>query len=144
MRLSRLLLLTLALAMSACAPPAPSSGDNSLTNTRWLLVSFGAPGAESQVVEGTSVTLEFGADGQAGGSGGCNSYGGAYQVQGNTLTFGELTSTLRACVDERGMQQETDYFEALQSAGTFELTGNQLAIAYDAGRGVLSFVKASN
>ncbi|HLF26931.1 MAG TPA: META domain-containing protein [Anaerolineae bacterium] len=151
MRFSRVLLVAIVLTISACGPtgaattptlmptqppsnPQPPGDTNSLANTHWMLESFGALGAETPVVEGSSVTLEFGADGQAGGSGGCNSYGGPYQVQGDTLTFGEITSTLRACEDESIMQQEAEYFEALRSASTFELTGGNLTIFYGDGQ----------
>jgi heat shock protein HslJ len=82
------------------------------------------------------------ADGQFGGFGGCNSYGGAYEITGNQLSFHDINSTLKACVDEQVMQQEQDYFEALKSAGTFEVEGNYLTIAFNNGQGVLEFEKA--
>jgi heat shock protein HslJ len=156
MRVEKLLLLTIVLMLSACAPAAtevttptveptgPSSDENSLANTQWTLVSFGIADAENPIVEGSAITLEFKADGQAGGSGGCNSYGGAYQVQGNTLSFSQINSTLMACADEKMMQQEQQYFQALESAGQFELTDDHLTISYNNGQAVLNFVKASS
>jgi heat shock protein HslJ len=102
---------------------------------------MGTAGAETPVIEGSTVTLEFQTDGQAGGSAGCNSYGGGYQVQGDTLSFDQLNSTLMACVDEAMMQQETEYFQALQSTGRFELADNQLTIWYDGGQSALNFRK---
>jgi heat shock protein HslJ len=120
----------------------PGAGD-ALANTRWRLVSFGEPGAETPVVAGSTVTLEFEADGRVGGSGGCNSYGGQYQVQDGAVSFGELVSTLMACTDERLMQQEQQYLAALQSAGQFELAGRRLTIRYAGGRGALNFEVAA-
>ncbi|MGH2523598.1 MAG: META domain-containing protein [Anaerolineales bacterium] len=137
--------LMLAACAPAATPPAASSTDlppvpaNALAGTAWNLVSFGAPGAETPVVEGSTVTLEFQADGQATGSGGCNSYGGAYQAQDGALSFSAIASTKMACADEGMMQQEQRYFEALQSASGYELTGDQLAITY--ADGVLNFVR---
>lgn len=122
-----------------------SSTDNTATdnlaNTQWVLTSFGATGTESEVVGESAVTLEFSSDGQAGGSGGCNSYGGSYTVEGNTITFGEIASTLMACADPALMDQETQYFAALQTASTYEIDGDTLTITYDGG--VLTFSRAT-
>lgn len=127
-------------AAQATVTPDSEAG---LANSQWRLVSFGAPGAETPVIEGSTVTLEFGAGSQAGGSGGCNSYGGEYQVQGGALSVSQIVSTLMACVDERVTQQEQQYFQALEAAGRFELAADQLTIWYDDGQGVLNFVRAS-
>jgi len=134
--------LTPAAGTPVVSPQAPGAGDT-LANTRWRLVSFGEPGDETPVVAGSTVTLEFEANGQVGGSGGCNSYGGKYQVQDGTISFGEIVSTLMACTDERVMQQEQQYLGALQSAGQFELAGQRLTIQYNGGRGVLNFEPAA-
>lgn len=128
-------------ALSGTATALPGGQDN-LVNTRWLLESFGPAGAEQPLVVGSTITLEFEADGQAGGDGGCNSYGGRYEVQDRTLTIEEIVSTLRACADQRVTDQEQAYLQALQSAGEFELTDDQLKIWYDDGQGVLNFTRA--
>lgn len=134
-----------AAAVTPAAAQATVTPDNQagLVNSQWRLVSFGAPGAETPVIEGSTVTLSFGAGNQVGGSGGCNSYGGQYQVQDGTLSFSQIVSTLMACADEGVTRQEQQYFQALEAAGRFELTGDQLMIWYDAGQGVLNFVAAS-
>ncbi|MCI0576435.1 MAG: META domain-containing protein [Chloroflexi bacterium] len=127
------------------SPPfsAETGGEGDLANTQWSLVSMGAPGAEAPVVAGSTITLAFEAAGQATGSGGCNSYGGEYRVEGNTLSFSNVASTLMACLDEAVMAQEAQYFQALETAGEFELAGDTLAIWYDGGQGVLNFARAS-
>jgi heat shock protein HslJ len=122
---------------SRCYYPAPE--DNSLANTRWMLESFGLAGAETPIIEGTAVTLQFDVNGQADGSGGCNSFGTTYQVQNSTLTVGEITSTLMACADEGVTEQEQVYLQALQSAQSFTQTENNLTIQYDNGQGNLNF-----
>jgi uncharacterized protein (TIGR02246 family) len=142
-----IILLTQTCGLLAAQTPAPAraespSGENRLANTQWRLASFGRSGSESPAVEGTSVTLEFGADGRAGGSGGCNSYRGNYQVRNDRLSFGQIISTKKACVDERANQQERRYFQALGSAARFELTDGRLVIFHDGERGALNFVTA--
>jgi heat shock protein HslJ/photosystem II stability/assembly factor-like uncharacterized protein len=122
-------------------PPAVAEGQDPLAGSEWGLVSFGPAGGEVGVVEGTQVTLSFDMAGNAGGNSGCNAYGTEYEVQGNQLTFGEIASTLRACVDDRVMDQEAGYLAALGSADSFELAEERLAIGYDGGRGTLDFVR---
>lgn len=92
-------------------------------------------------MEGSNVTL-LAADGRFGGSGGCNSYGGAYEINGDQLSLHDINSTLIACIDGKITQQEQRYFEALQSTKTFEIKGNRLTITYDSGKDVLEFEKA--
>jgi heat shock protein HslJ len=110
----------------------------SLENTHWNLVTFGPAGAGVPLVEGSTITLLL-ADGQAGGMGGCNSYGGTYEVENGNISFHEITSTLRACADQRVTEQEQRYFQTLETAESFELEGNLLRITYDNGAGMLVF-----
>jgi heat shock protein HslJ len=127
---------------AAATTPAATGGvteSDPLVNTSWQLTTFGPAGAETPVVADSTVTLEFSADGTAGGNTGCNSYGGDYTVEGDTLSFGEMVSTLMACADETVMAQEQAYLEALQSAARFEVTADQLTIWYDDGNSQLNF-----
>lgn len=118
---------------------APSEGasENSLENTHWSLVAFGAPGGE-QPIAGSNITLLM-ANGQAGGYGGCNSYGTTYQVDGGIISFEQITSTLRACADANVTGQEQRYFQALESATRFERMDNFLQLKDDTGAPVLTF-----
>jgi heat shock protein HslJ len=117
----------------------PTSASNALENTQWQLLSFGASGSESTPSAGAPITLIFDAGGQVSGQAGCNSFGGSYQVQGDTLVFGELVSTLMACADPTVMEQEQQYLQALQSAGRFEVTADRLTIWYDNESSQLNF-----
>lgn len=130
-------------ALAACTPRSSGSGSPNLANTEWTLVSMGKPGAEQPAVSGAKVTLKLEDGGRAGGSGGCNSYGGSYQIQGDQIKFENVNATLMACADENAMQQETQYFHALQTAGKVEQSGNSLKIYYDDGNGVLNFSKTA-
>jgi len=152
-RLSSLMIGLLLLVFTACIPQPgsiPNTGEDqtseaqsSLANTKWRLVSLSEAGVETPVLEGPTVTLEFDAGGQVVGLGGCNSYGTNYQVQGNLLSFREIIHTQMACQQEGIGQQEERYFQALQTAGRFELTGDRLTIWYDHGQGKLNLVKSN-
>jgi len=127
----------------AATTPAESGAETEgdpLAGSNWQLTTFGPTGAETPVVTDSVVTLAFSADGAAGGNTGCNSFGGEYTVEGDTLQLGELVSTLMACADETVMAQEQAYLQALQSAARFEVTPDQLTIWYDAGSSQLNFM----
>jgi heat shock protein HslJ len=143
--LSAIILLISTCNLLAAQPPArarteSSSAESKLANTQWRLTSFGATGAESPVIEGTTITLKFGADGRAGGSGGCNSYGGEYRERGDNLSFSQIISTKRACLEQNANQQEQRYFAAVETASKFKLSGNRLTIFHGNGRSTLNFV----
>jgi heat shock protein HslJ/photosystem II stability/assembly factor-like uncharacterized protein len=125
------------------APTATTEADqgNVLAGTSWELVSFGPTGAETDVIGKSTVTLIFEPGGQAGGNGGCNSYGAPYELAGSEISFGDVVSTLMACADDAVMDREASYLAALQTADSFELADNRLTIFYDAGKGVLNFVR---
>ena len=111
-----------------------------LVNTEWMMASYGGPGAETPVLEETEVTVWFGAESQAGGFTGCNTFGAAYVVGDGSLSFREIIATEIACPGL--MEQEREYLEALRTAGDFELTDYRLRIWYDEGERVLNFVAA--
>lgn len=129
-------------------PPTPpetetSSAESKLANTQWTLASFGTLGTDSPVAQGTTITIKFGADSRIGGSGGCNSYGGNYREQGDGLTFSQIISTKRACLQQSANQQEQQYFAALESANKFKLLDDRLTIFDGDGQKTLNFVADS-
>jgi len=125
----RVVLLILAVLVAAVPACAPRGG-----------ASYGEPGSESPVLEGTKVTLQFQDENQAGGSGGCNTFGAQYAVSDGVISITEIESTLMACTAEGVMEQEEQYYDALQAAGEFDLRDGELRIWYNDGEGVLNFV----
>lgn len=121
--------------------PGATGDETGLEGQQWNLVSFGPEGSETPVAEGSMVTLTL-ENGQAGGSGGCNSYGTPYQLRGEEITFERVTSTLMACAEEAVTQQEQVYFQALETATLYEVQDNRLVITYDGG--VLTFEAAGS
>lgn len=120
----------------------PAGGETGLENTQWNLVSFGAPGGETPVIQRPEAITLLLAAGQVAGSGGCNSYSGSYKVEGQSISFSEITRTEMACADAEVTEQEQRYFQALERASEHVVEGNQLRITYDAGQGVLIFESA--
>lgn len=122
----------------------PPQSANPLAKTHWTLETFGEPDAHTPVIAGTTVTLEFDAQGQAGGSGGCNSFGAPYSLEGDTISFDQITSTLMACTQAGVGEQETNYLEALRTASRFEVGGDRLTIWYGDGTSTLDFVASGS
>ncbi len=93
-----------------------------LAGTAWQLDSLAGT-----AVSGT-VTLEFTDEARVAGSGGCNQFSGSYTVDGGSITFGEIITTERACLETGLMEQEANFYAALSAATSFELVDDQLVI----------------
>lgn len=144
--------LVLALGLAACAlPPAPpprgapaqpaaGSGDP-LSGTSWTVTSYvGADGAAQQSVAGVETLIAFDA-GRVSGTAGCNRLTGSYTVDGPSLAFGPLASTMMACPEPQ-MAQEQAVFNAMGQTATYELAGDQLILKDASGVTVLTLDKA--
>lgn len=79
------------------------------------------------VMNGTTVTAIFGADGSLSGNGGCNTYNSTYKVDGDKITIGPVAATRMAC-DQAVMDQEQAYFSALGNATTYSLSKDTLEL----------------
>lgn len=62
------------------------------------------------------------------GNTGCNTFNGAYGVNGSTLTIGPLATTQQVCGDAAMDQQEAVYLEALQATASYSIDSNQLIL----------------
>src|SRR5512139_3970299 len=117
------------------APTPEPTADLSpeLVDKLWTLVAFGEAANPAVVEEGTVVTALFGSDGTLSGSGGCNNYTTTYELDGDQLTVASpIASTMMFC--ETGMNQESAYLAALQTAGRIAFTAEgRLEIFYDVG-----------
>ncbi|MET0773799.1 MAG: META domain-containing protein [Candidatus Limnocylindrales bacterium] len=116
--------------------PNASAGAPTLEGTEWLLVKAQLSGAYADIPAEVVATLLM-KDGQAGGSGGCNEWFAGYTLDGSSLVFGDIGSTLMMC-DGAGGQVETFYFADLASVRTWAIDGTTLTLSGDIGP-VLAF-----
>src|SRR5262245_31452219 len=127
---------SLAEAQGAGFPPG-------VTGVTWQLRAMQGPAQDLQDLRSANVTLKFDGQGLATGNSPCNSYSAPYQEgTGQALTFGNVLSTLRACVDPSLNQLETDYYNALKGVTSYSFDGATLRLFYDNGASILTFSAA--
>ncbi len=110
--------------------PTPPPG---LIGPVWSLVSWAkAKMAPTPVLEGTQITLQWGADGVYQGQSGCNIYRGTYHLGAEgALTMDIPGVTRRQCASPEGiMDQEATYLSLLPRVVGYELdsSGQQLIL----------------
>ncbi len=106
----------------------------------WILTSQAVDGAMTEVPGHAFVSLLM-QDGQAGGQGGCNSYFTSYQLDGSALTFGQIGSTMMACLPPL-MDLEQAYLTNLALVASYQSTGGPMAFLDAEGDTILEFEAA--
>jgi heat shock protein HslJ len=118
-------LLIICLAISACT--AKNEGPAASLIGSWKLTSYSRADVLTPAVTDTEAGLTFKDDGTVTGNSGCNSLGGNYKVEGDQVTFDQITSTLMACDDVR-MAQEGAVHQVLTETAAFKIEGNTLTL----------------
>ena len=107
-----------ALMLTACG-----GGGSSLTGSEWILTALeGQP-----LIAEAPITAAFTEELQVGGTSGCNTYSGSYEVDGDTISFGLMATTRVAC-PQPIMQQETSYLTVLERTQTYAVTDDLLTL----------------
>lgn len=128
------------MAVPACGS-LPRFEPVTLVGTSWTVSAYSTGEPELRTpIEGSGLIAEFGEDGNVSGSAGCNSYSGTYEISGETVEFGEMISTLMACIEPEGiMEQEADFFNAMKNAERFQLQGDLLVLFDSQGNRLVEF-----
>ena len=114
-----------------------SSQAASLEGTTWILAQQAVDGALSPIPDGVLATLLM-QDGASGGSGGCNSWFGDYTLDGTSLTFSDIGSTMMFCEGPAG-EVEQAYLANLADVATYTIVGSQLNLLSADGAPLLVF-----
>lgn len=131
--------LCAAAALAACTNGGGNGGgDETLDLTgNWALVSGTTSRGDIELTDADEVTLNVEEDGVANGRSACNTYATEVTVEGDSVTFAPLASTLMACED-RVMVIEASYHEALaaveagsRSGDTLTLTGADTELVFE-------------
>jgi len=103
-----------------------------LTEVEWRLQAFElSDGTRITIDDPSKFTATFGEDGGLGARADCNVCNGSYEVTGSEMEVGLMACTLAYCGEA---SHHDRYLAALQSAQTFDVTGDRLFIEYDGGR----------
>jgi heat shock protein HslJ len=119
-----------------------------LAGTSWNVTDYALDGSITNVWPDTEVTVAFATDGTVSGSTGCNEYAGPYVTEGpydpfeegvrddadgQTIDFGPLVVTERACTPQHVMDQEGEYLALLDETGRWLIGRGNLLLRGDDG-----------
>ena len=96
-----------------------------LTNTRWQLSALGDKTLDASQQQ-PYLTLD--GEGNVHGNAGCNGLNGSYQLKDDTLSFGTIATTRKACPD---MAREQAFLQALKAASGLRIDGELLTLFDD-------------
>lgn len=130
--------LVVTLLLAAVAGCGAGGGADPLADSTWKLVAWGDPTVLPAEVE---ITAQF-SEGQIAGNAGVNSYFGAYTVNGEGLTTGELGRTLMAG-PEPAMRAEDTYLSLLAEVRSYDLAGDMLMLNDADDNALLQFERVS-
>lgn len=117
---------------------ACSNTTASLTG-EWKLVSYGDTAAPTPAIPGLDTSISF-EDGQFGGTVGCNTFGGDYQMNGDQMSIGSVFSTMMFC-DQTSTQESAVLAILSDQTMTVTQSGNQLTLSSTGGKSVVIFEK---
>jgi putative lipoprotein len=111
--------------LRGCGRPLMSG---ELTERYWKLTELnGKPALTPK--HGREAHLRLRAEGrEAGGSTGCNSFGGKYELDGDRIRFSRMVSTLMACDDPDINAQEAAFLRMLETADRAVAVGDELTL----------------
>jgi heat shock protein HslJ len=104
--------------------------NRSLSGTSWRVTAYnnGKQAVVSVIID-SELTANFKADGNLGGSAGCNSYAATYKTSGKSINISQTAATKKMCTrPTRVMEQEAQYLKALATAATYRLDGDRLEL----------------
>ena len=96
-----------------------------LEGSAWQLTAFSTNGELTPIPDNLTIFIKL-ETGKLQGNGGCNTIGGAYILDGNSLTVSNLISTKMYC--EVAMPWETKFMEWLGHSASYTLQDKTLEI----------------
>ncbi|HEX9207032.1 MAG TPA: META domain-containing protein [Steroidobacteraceae bacterium] len=119
--------------------------DTALAHTSWKVSGINnGKGAVVSLIADTSVTLEFGGDGQAGGWASCNRWSAGYTAERSALKFGQAAVTRKMCAEPGVMEQEQSFLQALASVSAARVEGDRLELRTAQGALALTLYRAGS
>lgn len=123
----RVLPLIALLVLAACQSPPSIAPVNPLVGTAWLAWDINGQGPGAQ----TYATLVFN-PGRVSGTGGCNRFSGALQVNAKDWHASDIAVTRMECAPEL-MKEEASFLEALEATRFHRVEGGLLTLIDESG-----------
>ena len=142
MKILKIYLISL-FALSGMLLAACSGGTANTVVGTWRLDSYGTPGNTTPAAPDVDTSITFTEDGKIEGNVGCNGFGGDYTVEGNTITFGPIVSTLMFCEGPVG-DQETTTLNVLVETVSYNIEGDIFTITSSDGSAVIVLSRKSS
>jgi heat shock protein HslJ len=108
-----------------------------LEKTEWKLIRLGRTAVKGDDLHRPPQLVLDPVSHRASGSGGCNRIMGGYELKGDKLTFARMASTMMACPD--GMGTEQNFLKALGQVRRWKIAGRQLELMDGSGKVVVVF-----
>lgn len=126
-------------ALGAQELSQPAGGE--LFATRWNVLTIDAKPLEPHEGPNTAHIVLDG-KGRLSGSDGCNRLIGSYQLEGSSVHFGRVATTMMACLS--GGADERRFLEALERVAHWRKEGRELSLLDAQGREVARFEAAES
>lgn len=127
--------LAAVLGLAACGG-AKVPADQAWTGLRgveWVAESM----AQGPIIDERAPTFTVDQDGRVSGKAGCNSYGGAAQIEEDRINFGDLFATKMFC--EGTMEQEMAFLHSLEQTVQYRIEAGKLALLDGTGSRLVVF-----
>jgi heat shock protein HslJ len=128
---------------SGCADADPPAGDpaTGLIGVTWILEAASVEALIDEVVPPhVRLTIRFEGDGAAGGSAGCNSFGGSYMTGPDLAMSIDAGGMTQMACDEPLMRLDSAYVEALGDVVSFKLIDDGAGLLLSGAETPLSYV----
>ena len=106
-----------------------------LAGPKWTVTSLLDGEAASSVPSGVLAVLTFSDDGKVSGNTGCNILTGDAKVNGDKVTFGQMITTKRMCIEPAG-PVEGHVLSVVQGEVSWRIDGDRLVLTHPSGAGL--------
>ena len=106
----------------SCVPPV----DEALENTYWKLIELDGKMVKAPKDRKEAHMILKPGESRVNGNAGCNNFFGSYEVDGESLGFGQMGATMMACLD--GMETEQAFLAALGNTDRYTISGLILSL----------------
>lgn len=135
-----------ALALTACVTPTTTEVNTStapLTDKTWIVTHLNGEAISTKPTDNNIPSLQLDSKEQrVSGADGCNRLMGNYTITGNQILFGQMASTMMACLDENIQKISANYTQALGQVQTYQVTPSTLILKDKTGKAVIQFTTA--